>query len=66
MERDSIKCIKLVKSPKCSNHKTITVLVLTIFLRKALCMTKLVRDRNDNAKKNTTLRYNLDLVKLYS
>ena len=59
MERDSIKCIKLVKSPKCSNHKTITVLVLTIFSRKAPCMTKLVRERKDNAKKNTTLGHNL-------
>lgn len=31
-------------------NKTITVLVLTNFSRKAPCMTKLVRDRKDNAK----------------
>lgn len=63
MERDSTDYIKLVKSSKCKNHKTVIVLVLTIFLRKALCMTKLVRDRNDNAKKNTTLRYNFKFGK---
>ena len=39
------------KSSKCESHKTVTVLVLTISLRKAPCMTKLVSDRKYNAKK---------------
>lgn len=64
MECDSIDYIKLVKFFKCKNYKIVIVFVFIIFLCKVFCMIKLVRDWNDNVKKNIMLRYNFKFGKI--